>query len=603
MPQDTVLVADLLAPIGLSDLCAPLNAGGFIMARSLLTLTHSDMDDLGVLPWRRQALLSAIERYAREQQTAVPSSSPVQPTAPPQQQQQQQQAQLQMQMQQMQPASHALAAAELTALAVAELDRSRAAECRTLLLRAVALSPDCGHALVFLAALREALPALFRDGDPRPHMLRARALAAGSRAAGDAFAEAAGRLESGTAKWLAAAWLETADPASADEQLQARVVALLREGCARGSVLARCALGVRLAFGNGAAQSPREARALLEAAAAQGSAEARDYLGQMAFHGVAGPRDLDEAVELFNAAAEQRHPGAVCNLADCWRTGSGIARDPAIAAQLYRLAASMSHARAAYTLGWCLWTGAGAAQDRAEAVALWSRACDELRSGTSARYLEHARRTPEVPMRAPQPVKPLAPLASLGPAEEACVAACAAVDRGDVARARTDLLGALLADDQFGPAALFLRALRCSFPTAFAAADPEPDELLRAAKSKEPARRGSAFCAGLVAPTQRSATALWLAGHWAEHVDGADPERCAQLYGAALSAGPHALALSSLGSLYAAGRGVPRNRDEAARLLRMAADQGNALAQANLARLQHTATPARAPPGPAKGAE
>ena len=122
------------------------------------------------------------------------------------------------------------------------------------------------------------------------------------------------------------------------------------------------------------------ARAHFKFAADQGDAGGQNGLGLLYATGLGGlPKDDREAVRLYKLAADQGHANGQVNLGLFYATGrGGLAKDDREAARLYKLAADQGNANGQVNLGLFYETGRGGlAKDDREAARLYKLAADQ----------------------------------------------------------------------------------------------------------------------------------------------------------------------------------------------------------------------------------
>ncbi|RAP25871.1 hypothetical protein DID78_07115 [Candidatus Marinamargulisbacteria bacterium SCGC AG-343-D04] len=114
----------------------------------------------------------------------------------------------------------------------------------------------------------------------------------------------------------------------------------------QGHARAKYNLGVMYDKGEGVAKDLNEALRLYRLAAEQGLAKAQNHMGWMYENGEGVEKDLKEAVRLYRLAADQGFAKAQKNLANMYREGKGVEKNENIAAKWYTLAAQQGHQEA-----------------------------------------------------------------------------------------------------------------------------------------------------------------------------------------------------------------------------------------------------------------
>jgi TPR repeat protein len=144
----------------------------------------------------------------------------------------------------------------------------------------------------------------------------------------------------------------------------------MRMPAERGCVVAQMYLAVILHRGMGVPVDKSQAMHWIRLAAEQGMPEAQATLGMLLAMGEAGRKDVGEAMRLFRIAADKGVAAAEKMLGDLYYGGEGVAQDRAEAVRWYRFAADQGYTPAQLQLGMCYFLGQGVVQDDARAFQL-----------------------------------------------------------------------------------------------------------------------------------------------------------------------------------------------------------------------------------------
>ena len=349
-------------------------------------------------------------------------------------------------------------------------------------------------------------------------------------------------------------------------------IAALRELAEAGDAAAQTELGERYEEGRGGVVRDYEAAvASYRRAAEQGDARGQGNLGAMYTIGWGVPQDEEVAVRWFRRAVEQGNARAQNGLGIMYRDGRGdVLQDYTEAVRWFRLSAEQGYFRGQTNLGWMYANGRGVEQNNAEAVRWYRRAAEQRHAlgqnnlvvrhaiifGTDLRLRraivdESQHRTPERLVMAQH---------SAG-----CTGPVAVCLRTTVKPS----VGSAVPPTRATPTPKSTSA-PCTAPVAGwngTTRKPSGGTAVPPSRGTTSPRTTSASCIGTVAGCLRTTR---------KPSDG--------------TAGPptreKARGQANLGLMYENGRGVRRDRVEAVRWYRRAADQGDSLAQEQLDRLR-----------------
>jgi len=165
-------------------------------------------------------------------------------------------------------------------------------------------------------------------------------------------------------------------PAEAQLDLETAVTkwcAAAEQGCAE----AQCALGHLYENGHGVTQSDDEAVKWYTEATKQEDMAAQYNLGNLYFEGRGVAQNIEAGVSWYRKAAEQGHGVAQFALGMLFDSGLGVAKSDSEAARWWSKAAEQGHVEAQCYLGIMYYRGTGVAQSDAEAVRWWQRAAKQ----------------------------------------------------------------------------------------------------------------------------------------------------------------------------------------------------------------------------------
>ena len=316
-------------------------------------------------------------------------------------------------------------------------------------------------------------------------------------------------------------------------------------------------------------------------AAEQGEAIAQSNLGVMYATGRGVPQDDAEAVRWYRLAAEQGDAIAQLNLGVMYATGRGVPQDDAEAVRWYRLAAEQGDARAQLNLGFMYATGRGVPQDDAEAVRWYRLAAEqgEARAQLNLGVMYDTGRG--VPRDFAEAVRWYRLSAEQGNARAqgnlgVMYATGEGVPQDDAEAVRWYRLAA----EQGNARAQLNLGVMYATGRGVPQDDAEAVRWYRLSAEQGHVRHWSGRTAGrrrpVVPPRATSGSCTPL-------VEGVpqDDAEAVRWYRLAAEQGD-AIAQSNLGVMYATGRGVPQDDAEAVRWYRLSAEQGNARAQGNV---------------------
>jgi TPR repeat protein len=156
---------------------------------------------------------------------------------------------------------------------------------------------------------------------------------------------------------------------AADNSIEA-----IRKAAEQGDAVAQTNLGWAYEKGDGVPRDMKEAARFYRLATEQGNAHAQNNLGWAYQRGEGVPQDKKEAARLYRLAAEQGHALAQNNLGVLYLKGEGVPQDKNEAARLYRLAAEQGNAHAQFNLGWLYREGEAVPKDDMEALRWYRKA-------------------------------------------------------------------------------------------------------------------------------------------------------------------------------------------------------------------------------------
>lgn len=123
----------------------------------------------------------------------------------------------------------------------------------------------------------------------------------------------------------------------------------------------------------------RKALRLLNIAADQGHAEAENTLGLFFFEGKGVPQSYTEAVYMFRRAARKGNAAAECNLGCCYLAGKGVKENKIEAVTCFRSAAKAGYALAQTIMGVCCLKGyVDSEKGSKEAVEWFNKAANQV---------------------------------------------------------------------------------------------------------------------------------------------------------------------------------------------------------------------------------
>ena len=157
----------------------------------------------------------------------------------------------------------------------------------------------------------------------------------------------------------------------------ARAVELYKIAAARGDVTAQTIVGVAYYNGDGVAQDYAEAVKWLRKAAERGSVQAQCLLGACYKQGEGVSQDNREAVRWFRLAAEKGDAQSQRCLGMCYQAGEGVPQDHAAAVKWFRSAAEQGDVKAECFLAACYVSGKGVSRDFDEAERWARKAADQ----------------------------------------------------------------------------------------------------------------------------------------------------------------------------------------------------------------------------------
>ena len=317
-------------------------------------------------------------------------------------------------------------------------------------------------------------------------------------------------------------------------------------------------------------------------AAEQGDANAQFNLGLMYGTGRGVRQDEAEAVRWFRLAAEQGNASAQVSLGFMYDTGQGVPQDDAEAVRWYRLAADQGHAGAQGNLGLMYSSGRGVPQDDVEAVRWYRLAADqgdaEAQRNLGLMYAEGQ----GVPQDEAEAVRWFRLAAEQGDALAQTVLGGMYYAGMGVPKDATEAVRwfRLAAEQDYALAQVFLAILAGMGIEGVALDQAEADRWLRLAAEQDYALVQNSDAA---LPPDLTAFILLLPGIMYDLGQGVpqDDVEAVRWFRLAAEQGD-AIAQFTLGLRHADGRGVPQDDVEAVRWYRLAAEQGDAEAQRNL---------------------
>ena len=175
-------------------------------------------------------------------------------------------------------------------------------------------------------------------------------------------------------------WAKPIPAASGRPRMTSGRSAITSEAAELGFQAAMYRVGVIIIQSNKVGKDYAKALKWLHKAADMGSTSSLTALGMMSAHGYGVPQDYAEAAKYYQQAADKGEAWGMNNLAGLYLDGKGVARDVGKAAQLYRQAAEKANAAAMEGLANIYYNGRLATPDYNEAMTWYRKAADKGRS-------------------------------------------------------------------------------------------------------------------------------------------------------------------------------------------------------------------------------
>lgn len=390
-------------------------------------------------------------------------------------------------------------------------------------------------------------------------------------------------------------------------------LALIRQAEAAGDVQSRCHLAYAYLFGIGVPKNESSAAVLYRRAAEQGHVRAIANLADLLRNGIGVARDDAEALELARKGAGMGDPTAMIILGDMYLAGrGGVAKDETTAAGWYQSAARLGSPEAQERMGQLLESGQGVPKNTDGAVSWYEAAAANGLPGAVRRLAEMRFYGSGVPKQVLKAMEGFRRAAEQGDAVAArtmgnlAVTGCAVMTHNPTQAVRWFSQAAEAGDAM----ARFLLGEAYENGDGVAADPAEAERWFRLAA--EQGHRGAEralltphpplFPVSLKAMPQQdrdfwlrarngdAARMVWLGGRFMKGKDGfPKSEQEALRWFELASAAGDKMAICLEASFYACGTCLPKDLEQAIRLLLPLAEEGDTVAQRELGLIYGTA--------------